>query len=236
MRLLLLLILAGLVAGCAADLPDRDAPRLGIVGRELPRYGLNLRQSRCVGERLAATLTAEQLRQFERAAAAVTVGHFEPDRLTIRDLLRVAAGMSDEQVRIELARAAASCDATADLIPRSAQPRGAPLTSPRPAVWLNLGAAPTGQAIAVDAGSVERNGTSGRAWFRLTDPGAPAASGTAYLLRIDCPARTIAATARRTHDATGAVTEQRDYGPEDSRPGPVEGGTVMEIAYLSMCT
>jgi hypothetical protein len=39
--------------------------------------------------------------------------------------------------------------------------------------------------------------------------------------------------ARRRQDASGAVTEYREY-PDN--PLPVEAGTVMEIAFLSLCT
>ena len=66
----------------------------------------------------------------------------------------------------------------------------------------------------------------------MTDPGAPP-SLDAYLLVIDCAHRTINAKARERRTAEGGVAERVDY-PDN--PLPVEGGTVMEIAFLSMCT
>lgn len=240
-----------LLAGCAGNVADYVGPRSSIISEQLTRYGLNLRQTRCVGERLGAGLTPLQLRRFERAARSVRQGYFEPERLTMRDLMHVAGSMGDPQVRLELARAAASCDASEEIVARREEgpalvpgtarpgtlppPSGAPAAPPRPVTWLNLGTAGSGQAIAVDAGSVERQPGSGRAWFRLINPDTPP-SGISYLLQIDCAARTIAAVARRTHDSAGAMTEYREYGPPDSNPGLVESGTVMEIAFLSICT
>ena len=233
---LLPLALTGLVAGCGGNVADFVGPRAGIIERELPRYSLNLRQSRCVAEQLGSSVSPRRLREFERLAATVRAGYFEPERLTMRDLMHIAGTMSDPQVRVALARAASICDATPGLVTRrepAAQPQ---VASPaRPATWLNLGSAPSGQGIAVDAASVEREANAGRAWFRLINPASPP-TGISYLLRIECTARTIAAVARRTHDSAGAVTEYREYGPPDSNPLPVEAGTVMQIAFLSMCS
>jgi hypothetical protein len=67
----------------------------------------------------------------------------------------------------------------------------------------------------------------------MTDPGAAHPSNDSFLLLIDCAHRTINARTRRRVDATGAELERRDY-PDN--PLPVQGGTVMEIAFLSMCT
>ena len=104
---------------------------------------------------------------------------------------------------------------------------------PRPSTWLNLGAAGSGQSIAVDASTIEQEGPQRSAWFRMTDPGAGAPSPDTFLLRIDCSHRTINARARQRHGPAGAVAEHVDY-PDN--PLPVEGGTVMEIAFLSLCT
>lgn len=106
----------------------------------------------------------------------------------------------------------------------------------RPATWLNLGAAPTGQAIAVDASSIESGPNGRKAWFRLTSPGAAAPSDTSYLLRIDCTARTLSTLAAQTLGPNGAIGERRDYGPNGEGVLPIENGTVMEIAYLAVCT
>ena len=105
--------------------------------------------------------------------------------------------------------------------------------APRGPTWLNLGTAGSGQAIAIDARTIDQQGATRTAWFRLTDPGTTGPSNDAYLLLIDCAARTINARSRERRDADGAVLERVDY---RDNPLPVEGGTVMEIAFLSMCT
>lgn len=102
--------------------------------------------------------------------------------------------------------------------------------------WLNLGAAGTGQAISVDGSSIEREAGARTAWFRMNDRDGGNASLTAFRLRIDCGARTIEPVARRRTDATGAELENEVYPPGRERPEPIEGGTVTEIAYLSLCT
>jgi hypothetical protein len=40
----------------------------------------------------------------------------------------------------------------------------------------------------------------------------------------------------RRHGAAGEVTEERDYRPNGEGATPIAGGTVMEIAYLALCT
>ncbi len=123
----------------------------------------------------------------------------------------------------------------------AATPPPAP-SAPAPAVavpaasWVNLGAAATGQSIAVDATSMEQGPSYRQAWFRTTNPSEGRPSRASYLLRIDCAAKTINPMALRKHGATGAVAEQRDYGSNGEGAMPVEGGTVMEIAYLALCT
>ena len=229
---------AALLSGCAGHVADFVGPRSEIVSDQLTRYGLNLIQSRCIGERLSGTLNPRQLRLLARSASAVRQGYYEPERLTIRDLMHVASSMSDAAIGLAMVRAAASCDATPELIARREAPpvEAAPPPPPRATAWLNLGSAPTGQRIAVDASSLEQDATARRAWFRLQDPSAPSPSAISYLLRIDCAARTISATARRVQDAAGTVTEHREFTADDARPNPVENGTVMEIAFLSVCT
>ena len=225
-----------LLAGCAGNVADYVGPRTGIVSPELARYGLDATQSQCVATHLAANLTPLQLRRFVRLAATVEQGYFEPDRLTPRDLMHVAGSLSDPQIRLELARGTEGCGVVVDPAAAAPPPEAPAPATPRPPSWLNLGAAPTGQAIAVDASSLEQDASSRKAWFRLTNPGEAQPLANAYLLRIDCARRTIEALARRRQDAAGAVTDLHDYGTGSEGPLPVEGGTVMEIAFLAMCT
>ena len=237
MRRLLPLLLPLVLAGCAGNVADYVGLRSGIIADELARYGLNPAESQCVGARLGAGLTPLQLRRFERLASVVQQGFFDPERLTVRDLMHVASTMDDPQIRLELARATDACGVTAEPPapePAPAAPTGA--AAPRPPAWLNLGAAPTGQAIAVDASTLEQEASFRRAWFRLTNPDETAPSDVAYLLRIDCSARTIEALAHRRQDAAGTVTEHREYARDAEGPLPIEGGTVMEIAFLALCT
>ena len=236
MRLLLLaLLLSGSLAGCAGNVADYVGPRSTIVADQLVRYGLTGQQSQCVGTRLGSALTPLQLRRFERLASVVRQGYFDPARLTIRDLRHVASTMSDPQIRLELESAAALCGVEAP-VPVAAAPTVPPAPAARAEAWLNLGAAPTGQAIAVDAATLEQEAGMRKAWFRLTNPGEARPLANAYLLRIDCARRTIEALARRRQDARGLVSDYQEYGPSGEGPLPVEGGTVMEIAYLAMCT
>ena len=252
MRLFPLFALLSL-AGCAGQLRDYVGPRSSIVTPQLIRYGLDLAQARCVGERLGAALTPLQLRLFARAAGAVRQGYYEPARLTMRDLAWVATSMGDPGVPSALERATGACNAgdaaaaagarpapgdvtvrilgPGDLPPPSGAPQSAAVT--RAPAWLNLGAAGSGQSIAIDASTIEEAGDARAAWFRLTDPGATGPSPDTFLLHIDCARRTINARSRRRQDAAGAVAEQVDY-PDN--PLAVEGGTVMEIAWLSLCT
>lgn len=260
MRCLPLVLLSAAVAACAGNVADYVGPRTSIMAPQLIRYGLGLSEARCVGERLTATLDPLRLRRLARSAGAVRQGYFDPDRLSARDLAYVASRERDARVGAAFTAAAAACDVAG----ASAGPsvRGAPnadgviivgpgqLPPPDgtvPAVptgpgqgagmgrtaWLNLGAAGSGQSIAIDAATIEEAGATRTAWFRMTDPGAHAPGENSFRLRIDCGHRTINALSRRRRDATGTVVESRDY-PDN--PLPVEGGTVMEIAFLSLCT
>ncbi len=244
MKTPLLLLSLGLFAGCAGNVADYVGPRSSIVTPQLMRYGLNLREVGCVGEQLGTSLRPLQLRRLVRAAATVRQGYFDPDRLTARDLLYVASRMEDGRVAFELGRANSACGvrteaaaADASAAPAAAE-TGAPAAAaaPRPA-WLNLGSAGSGQAIAVDASTIEQDAGSRTAWFRMIDPGAAGPSASSYRLRIDCARRTITPLAHRRMDAAGAVADYREYAPGPESPTtPVEAGTVTEIAYLSLCT
>ena len=236
MRLLSLLIAVPL-AGCAGNVADYIGSRSAIISPQLIRYGLNLEQSRCVGQKLADTLTPLQLRRFQRVAAALREGWTEPGRLTLSDLKHVAESMPDRQVHAALVQATEACGVIVQ-IPLPETPATEPQPQPtgaRPAAWLNLGAAPTGQSIAVDAASLEEEGATRTAWFRLTNPGESAPTGIAYRLRIDCRARTIAQLENRRENGTASEAAPTP-GPQAEPPVAVEGGTVMEIAWLALCT
>ena len=230
MRVCFVLPLAALLAGCAGQVADYVGPRSTIITPQLIRYGYNLIEMRCVGETLGMTLTPRRLRDLATAAGAVQRGYYDPAEMTARDLLWVATTQG-EATHDALERANRDCDVSTQPAPPAlvAAPP-APVT--RPAAWLNLGAAGSGQSIAVDAATIEQGETTLTAWFRLTDPGAQPSTDI-FHLAIDCQARTINATERRRLDPSGNVAEQRDY-PDN--PLPVEDGTVMQIAFLSLCT
>jgi hypothetical protein len=226
MRLLPLAVLA-LLAGCAGNVADYIGSPSGIIAPELPRFGLAPQEAECLGEQLGARLTPLQLRRFQRVAATVRQGFFDPARLTLRDLSHAASTMSDPQVRLELGSATAQCGLAGQAV-AAAAPAAASAPVPRAEAWLNLGAAPTGQAIAVDASSLEQDASTRKAWFRLINPGEAQPLANAYLLRIDCARRTIESLARRRQDARGLVSDYQEYPPGSEGPMAVEGGTVME--------
>lgn len=226
------------LAGCAGQIRDYIGPRSSIVRPQLIRYGFSLPEIACVGGRLGDTLTPKQLRLFTRAAGAVRRPFHDPDRFAPRDLARVARSMRDGRVGIEFSRALTACQvsmpaavAAAPVVPPSA---AAPAS--RPPAWLNLGAAGSGQAITVDASSLEQEGSTRTAWFRMTDPAPAPPSLHSYRLRIDCARRTIQPLGHRRYDAAGAIAESREIGPGQEPPLPIESGTVTEIAFLSLCT
>jgi hypothetical protein len=247
MRLLPLALLPFfLLAGCVGELQDFVGPVSHTTTPQLLRFGLDLVQARCVGDSLAERLRPRQLRMFARAASGLHDGWFEPGRLTLRDLSYLAAHHPDAAFGPALERAIGLCNvplpsalpgdasgATMTSLTELPRPDSAPAAgAPRAPTWLNLGAAGSGQSIAVNAATIEQQGSQRTAWFRLTDPGA-APSPDSFLLQIDCAHRTIDAKAREHHDAAGAVSQHVDY-PDN--PLAVEGGTVMEIAWLSLCT
>lgn len=262
MRLVPLVLSLACLAGCAGYAADYLGSKERILMPQLTRYGLERSQAFCVADRLGTRLTVWQMRQLEMAAARVAPGSFHPIRLTLRDLNYAASQVEDPQVAPELARAAEACGVSAADVPTlnvtyaaprtaagpagvdgasapaSAAPAPAPATGSAGArgTWVNLGAAGTGQSIAVDAASVVQEAPFRRAWFRLTDPGAPEPVPITYLLRIDCEGRTINSMAQRWHGPNGGVAEFRSHGPNGEGEMPVEGGTVMEIAWLALCT
>jgi hypothetical protein len=236
-----IVLLAAVLAGCAGQVRDYIGPRSSIVRPQLIRYGLSLPQIACVGERLGEVLTPKQLRLLTRHASAMQRPAFDPERFSSRDLLLAARSMRDGRVAVELARALDLCRANspaAIVAPAPVAQAPAPATepAPRPPAWLNLGAAGSGQAITIDAASLEQEGSMRTAWFRMTDPAPAPPSLHSYRLRIDCARRTIQPLGHRRYDADGALVESRDIGPQEEAPLPIESGTVTEIAYLSLCT
>jgi hypothetical protein len=232
------------LAGCAGQLRDYVGPRSSIVRPQLIRYGFSLSEIACVGERLGETLTPRELRLLSRAARAVQRPFNDPDRFTPRDLAWVARAMPEGRVGVEFPRALDACHVSIPVqtaaapvpTPQPAPAEAAAPPAPRPPTWLNLGAAGSGQAITIDASSLEQEGSTRTAWFRMTDPPPAPPSLHSYRLRIDCARRTIQPLGHRRYDAAGAIAESRDIGPEQEAPLPIEGGTVTEIAYLSLCT
>lgn len=241
-RPLAALIPLALLAGCAGQLRDYVGPRASIVRPQLIRYGFSLPEISCVSGRLGGTLRPRQLRLLVRAASHVDRPYYDQTRFTPRDFLWAAGGLRDPAVQAAISAAYDACRVRAaprfaEAPPVPAPPAtGGPLPGPRPSVWLNLGAASSGQAIAVDGASLEQEEDARIAWFRMIDPAPAGASLNAYRLRIDCRTRIIRPLAHRRYDAGGAVVEEREYSEPEQLPSAVEGGTVTEIAYLSLCT
>ena len=237
------------LAGCRTGyLADRFIDEEQIIAPQLARYGFTAEQSTCLSSQLAQRLGHADMRALELRARAFRRGATEG--IAPRDLLIVADGAPQQAIPGELRNALSGCSidlnpvavaaaqpdspaATATVaVPTAAGPAAADSTP----TWLNLGAAPSGQAIAVDATSVQRDGTARIAWFRMTDPETGQQTLNSYRLRLDCSNRMYSPLAWRRYDATGAIVDSRDYTTEVAPPTEVEGGTVTEIAFLSLCT
>jgi hypothetical protein len=240
--------LSGCATGYARDWFD---DRTTIINPQLLRYGLNIEQSRCVGEALGKRLNRSQLSAFQTRAAAVRPANGSTAPLTLGNLRAVAGGMSDREVRLELESSVRGCNVSAETTLAAATPSTTAaagntpmmsgnvpvdMTARSAATWLNLGAADSGQSIAIDAASIQQQGASRTAWFRMTDPESGTTTTNQYRLRVDCTAKTIQPLALRQTDAAGAQVSLREYAPEEAKAGPAESGTVLEIAYLSLCT
>jgi hypothetical protein len=234
------LLTLGLLAGCAGYAADYWKPKDSLIAAQLPRYGVSAEQSRCVGERLTKNLSVWQLRQLADIARRLVPrggGALAP-----RDLAYVAGLVQDPKVGPEVAATLAACDvgqappAAAAPAPGPATPGLEPCATPPQALrWIDLGAAATGQRIAVDITTVVMTPEKREGWFRLSNPGEAAPSLDAYRLRVDCPGRTITPTAARKYDAEGKVAQQEDYSAAWQQPLAIEAGTVMEIAWKRLC-
>ncbi|MGA9582277.1 MAG: hypothetical protein WBR13_09955 [Allosphingosinicella sp.] len=237
------LAILGLLGGCAGYAADYWKPKNSLIAPQLPRYGITAAQSRCVGERLTANLSVWQLRQLTDIA-----GRLEPrsaNPLAPRDLAYVAGLVQDPKVGPEVKATLEACGATTGAaVPASASGAsqtgpsqglepGAP--APQPLRWIDLGAADTGQRIAIDITSVVMTAERREGWFRLSNPGETAPSLDAYRLRVDCPGRTITPTAARKYDSDGKIAQHEDYTAAWQQPLAIEAGTVMEIAWKRLC-
>lgn len=255
---LLVVLLSASLGGCATGYASdwfRDRP--SIINPQLIRYGMDVQQSRCVSQRLGARLSRQRLRQFHERAVSVRQGLYDPTHLTLRDLRAVANAVGDSEVRLEFDNSVASCGVTQAAAPAAASTASLAALAPTsggvpvdmtPATagaasagtlgttWLNLGAADSGQSIAINAMSILQEGTTRTAWFRMTDPDSGGPSNNSYRLRVDCEAGTVQPLALRQADAAGAQLSLREYTPAEAAPGPAESGTVLEIAFLSLCT
>jgi hypothetical protein len=235
-RILALLPLA-LVAGCAGYAIDYTKKRSEIIGPQLARYGLDPQQQACVAGRLEAGLTVWQTRQLEIVAGSIPNGFYQFGRLTPADLAWAARNTESKAVAPAFEAAAAACGvSTAPPMQVASAP--VPATppvqvAPPPATWVSLGIAGTGQAIFIDRASAQR-AEPRQAWFRVTNPGQAEAGPVAYLLRMDCQARTINPMAARRLEGA-QIAEERNYGPNGEGALPVEAGTVMELAWRSLC-
>ena len=235
-----------LLGGCAGYAADYWKPKQRLIAPQLGRYGMSGEQSQCVEGRLTTSLGVWQLRQLGDLANRLQTGGANPGQLGPRDFIYVAGLVRDPRVGVEAKRALDSCSVTVTIAAPTAPAAPSPALTPglvpgatvetpgRPALWVNLGTAPTGQAIAVDASSIANGPSWRQAWFRLTNPGPSAAGDIAYLLRIDCAAKSITALGGRKYSPAGALIEQKDY-PKPEGPLAVEAGTVMELAFRGVC-
>lgn len=263
--LLFALLPLSILGGCRGYLADHVRPEASIMGPELVRYGFASGQAQCVGDRLVETLSTWQLRQLANVTKLIkepgrltpselvwVSGHVKDDR--VPQAVRQAA----EGCAVSVASASASsgpaeaaaAEAPSRLTPAPPTPAepvaapsaetAAPSAPSAPAAapasrWLNLGSGADKKAISIDASTLQGEMPLRSAWFRIIAPGA-AGTANSYLLQIDCTAKTVNPLASRKHDEKGAVTEEMQHGPNGAGANAIQGGSVIEIAYLSLCT
>lgn len=240
------LLTLGLLSGCAGYAADYWRPKNSLIAPQLPRYGVTAEQSSCVGERLTKNLSVWQLRQLTDIAGRLTPKAGNP--LSPRDLAYVAGLVQDPKVGPEVKATLDACGATATAapastaVPASGTPQPGPdqglvpgAAPPQALRWIDLGAADTGQRIAIDITTVVMTAEKREGWFRLSNPGEAAPSLDAYRLRVDCAGRTITPTAARKYSADGKVAQHEDYTAAWQQPLAIEAGTVMEIAWKRLC-
>ncbi len=232
-----------LIGGCKGYIVDHLNGKAVVLQPQLARYGLG--ESGCVASRLEAGLTVWQSRQLASLAGRLE-GGTAPGTFGAREFRYIAGLVEDPAVGRVVDEALAACGVArteaaptvvktdlTELPPPSVATPAAPAPSPA-ALWVNLGAARTGQGIAVDAASVSRGASWRQAWFRLLNGDAAGETDLGYLLRVDCGARTITAFAGRRYAADGSLAEQKDYAAPEG-PLPIEPGTVMDVAFQSLC-
>ena len=263
MRLFFSLLPVSLLVGCSGYVADYLKPKAQLIAPHLAKYGITGSQSQCVEQRLTETMSVWQLRQLGDLAKRLTPGGANPASFQPWDFIYVAGLVEDGEVAGKTRGALQACNVpvqpvsqapVATTLPPAQPAPDTPDPGPGPApvpgtsapgsasalfeeapLWVNLGAAATGQGIAVDARSMTRQGGARQAWFRLLRmQGSQIVGETGYLLRVDCSSRTITAHAGRTYGAGGAVVQQKDY---DKPEGPlkIESGTVIEVAYHALC-
>jgi hypothetical protein len=240
-RAVLALLTLVALGGCSGYAADYWKPKASLISKQLPRYGISGEASVCVEKRLTKDLSVWQMRQLADLAGRLAPGGTNPSALGSREFIYVAGLTEDPRVKPLVQTALGACHAVAAVaaapVPAASSTPGLmPGAAHAPAagepLWVNLGAAQTGQGIAVDAASVTRGPSWRQAWFRLLNGGGGADVG--YLLRIECPAKTIMALGGRKYAADGTLSEQKDY---DKPEGPmsIEPGTVIEVAYHALC-
>jgi hypothetical protein len=79
------------------------------IATELTKFGVNRARSVCVGDRLEANLSSQQLGELSRALHVLRTSRTARDRLTFRDFIHFASNLHDLQIPIELVKASAGC-------------------------------------------------------------------------------------------------------------------------------
>ena len=260
----LCLLSIGLLGGCAGYASDYWKSKESLIAPQLERFGMRGEVKACVEKRLTDALSVWQLRQLgdyaSRVAPTVKVG--PRDLISVAGLVEDAEVKPETQRAIDgcnvvtaaapagsgtapatpstgtagtAPAAATSSTATTTVTSGPSAPSGTTMFGGPDPLWVNLGAAQTGQGIAVDAASVTRGPSWRQAWFRLLNTDQAGVGDIGYLLRIDCSTRVITAHAGRKYaPGGGGLVEQRQY---DTPEGPmgIEPGTVIEVAYHALC-
>jgi len=255
-RALSLLCLLSL-GGCAGYAADYWRPKGHLIAPQLPRYGMSGTQADCVEGRLVKALSVKQLRLLTDLAGRVQTGGNNPASLTPYAFTYVAGLVRDPEVGVATRKALESCNVSIyAAAPKPAAPAPVAQTPPpaaappsptpggptppaaqseRPPLWVNLGTAPTGQGISIDASAIVNTATYREAWFRLLNGDRSSVGDLGYRLRIDCATGTIMALAGRKYAPNGTLIEQKEY-PKPEGPMPIEKGTVLELAFRGVCT